>query len=342
MAKKGKSAYGAPAEEKEMVVTIDRRLILFGLLPVAVLLFGGLGYWMALRGSGPATVANTTGAAGGQAAAAAAATAQVRAEMIEAGLDPDKVQVIGQESMVQPLDEADIPPELLAPVESGNLPPDAQQMMDELGGQEVDVTKPNSADASKWPHDVLANFEDPNVTNPDYVPVRPEDVKEPLEGPRLGITDLNTIYTYDFGVVPMDEPVNHDFTAQNVGDEDLIISRVYTGCGCTATKINDTIIDAAGWLPEPLTLKPGETAKFTVEFDPRAEGRAGAQSKFIQIYSNDPTKAMFDPQDPLSHETRFRIVVEPKFGVTWESIRADEEAEGAESETDSDANDDEG
>jgi hypothetical protein len=41
---------------------------------------------------------------------------------------------------------------------------------------------------------------------------------------------------------------------------------------------------------------------------------------------------MFDPQDPFSHETRFRIVVEPKFGVTWESIEADKEAEAKESE----------
>ena len=69
------------------------------------------------------------------------------------------------------------------------------------GAQLFDVNKDNFANAAAWEAEVLAEFEDPNVTNSDFAPVRVEDVDSPLDGPRLGISGLNTIYTYNFDKV---------------------------------------------------------------------------------------------------------------------------------------------
>jgi hypothetical protein len=167
--------------------------------------------------------------------------------------------------------------------------------------------------AETWTHDVLAGIADPNVVNDAFKVFRVEDISSPLSGPRLGIQGLNTVLTYDYGKVQMNDLAQTDLVMQNVGDEPLIISRVYSGCGCTAPRIGDVEIDEAGWLPAPMTLMPGETVDFTVEFDPQLAKEAKAQAKFIQIFSNDDSKEMFDPVDPNSHETRFRIVVQPTY-----------------------------
>jgi len=161
--------------------------------------------------------------------------------------------------------------------------------------------------------EVLSNLNDPNVMNTDYAPLRLETVSKPLDGPRLAISDLSLTNTYNFGVLAMDEKRAHAFTAKNVGTEDLIISRVYTGCGCTATTIGEQVIPPDGVLPAPLTLGPNESIDFSVEYDAARENRAGAVAKYIQIFTNDPTNLRFDDNDPLTHETRFRIVVEPQW-----------------------------
>jgi hypothetical protein len=167
--------------------------------------------------------------------------------------------------------------------------------------------------AADWPPDVLANFEDPNVTDPDYAPLRLEVADGEYSGPRLAVAELNELMTYNFGVIPINQPIQHMFEAKNVGDEDLLISRIYSACGCTATTIGGTVIDPAGFIqPDGLVLAPGESVRFGVEFDPRAEGTRGSQAKYVQIFTNDPTGALFDANDENSHETRFRLVVDPE------------------------------
>jgi hypothetical protein len=196
--------------------------------------------------------------------------------------------------------------------DEGGLPDWIPEDLKETG-MEFEMPEDWEGKASNWPPDVLWNFEDPNVTDPDYSPLRLEEVEETFSGPRIAISDLNHVNSYNFGVVPMDQPVAHAFEAQNVGDEDLKIGRVYSACGCTATHIGSYIIDAAGWIkPDPIVLAPGESIEFSIEFDPRAEGAAGTQAKYVQVFSNDPTRAVFDPTDPLSHEVRFRLVVSPQ------------------------------
>ncbi len=329
MARKRDAAYGAPQEEKEVVVSIDSRLLVgVGLVLLCVVALGA-GFWYAQRGA-PAAVSSAPPEVT-LAQANAQATADMAAQKSALGL-PDSAVV------VEPMKRTT---ELAAPVATagpgggaegagaavpgqgtaapaqdpaGDLPPAAATMASEHGGQIIpfEEGRPNASD---WDWDVTVNYEDPNVTKPEYEPARTEEVKQPLQGPRLGISELNFLNSFAYGKVPMDMPAAHDFTMTNVGDADLVVGRIYTGCGCTATRFGEVYLDNAGFLPKPMTLRPGESQVFTIEFDPRAEGKPGAQSKYIQIFSNDPTKTQFDTADPNSRETRFRIVVQPAYEV---------------------------
>jgi hypothetical protein len=171
-------------------------------------------------------------------------------------------------------------------------------------------------DRAQWPPEVMNEYPDANLTE-DVVPLRAEKVTSQESGPRIAISDLNDFYSYNFGVIPMEKVAEHDFVLSNAGDKDLIVSRIYTSCGCTATVFGGDKIQGDGFLPAPVTLKPGESRPFTIQFDPRAEGggKPMTQTKYIQIYSNDPTRMLFDDKDPLSHEVRFRIVMKPELGA---------------------------
>jgi hypothetical protein len=79
---------------------------------------------------------------------------------------------------------------------------------------------------------------------------------------------------HDFGSIPATETVSHEFTVANKGGAPLNLSRVQTSCGCTAAVLGHQF------------LKPGESTKLKVTFDPR--GRMGTQSRTIWIHSNDP------------------------------------------------------
>jgi hypothetical protein len=156
-----------------------------------------------------------------------------------------------------------------------------------------------------------ALVDDPNV-GAEYRPLQPEKSHQQLDGPRIAISDLNALGTYNFGVVPLDRPADHEFQVANAGNRDLTISRIYTACGCMATTLGGKPIGAAGWVTPTLTLRPGESEVFTVRFDPRFSGEAGVLAKYVQVFSNDATRPIFDAGDPLSHEVRFRVIVEPR------------------------------
>jgi len=321
--------FGGPREETEVVVTVDQRLILGGGLVLVFMLALGGGVWWARRSA----TAALPGAAAGGANAAAQATAQVQRQMAELGM-PTSAVVLNPDAIVE---STSLPPAgALAPVAGGTPAPtsdgpgriqfnvtitpasteeaDLLKKGQEMGGQPFTVPE-NRPKTDSWTHDVLAGMEDPNYTKKEYEPARTEEVKQPLEGPRLGISELNVVNTFDYGKIPMDVPSTHDFTMTNVGDADLTVGRIYAGCGCTATKFGDVYLDEAGFLPAPVTLKPGESRVFGIEYDPRDENRAQVTSKSIQIFSNDLTKAQFTPSDPNSRETRFRIVVQTTYEV---------------------------
>lgn len=328
MAKNRNAAYGAPQEEKELVVSVDRRLLIGGGFVLVCIAAVAGGLWYGSRSATPQSAQAPAAAQPAADQAAAAATAQVLQGLAEAQLDPNYTTIIGGENQIQPIATAAAPPAAPLPAESSGggitigatITPVSPLQADLLaqGGVPVGVDE-NRPKADDWSHDVLHGFEDPNVTKPEYAPFHPDQVETPLEGPRLGIVELNHLNSFDFGRVPMTVPAQRELTMVNVGDQDLVVSRIYTGCGCTATKFGDDFLDDSGFLPAPATLKPGERRAFVVEYDPTKENKPGATQKYIQIFSNDDSKAQFDGADPNSHETRFRIVVEPAYDVKADS-----------------------
>lgn len=317
-------AYGAPQEDKAVVITMDRRLALAGGMIVVFAVALGAG---ALKARRSAPGAEAQGGATTQRSGA-----ELAAEIREVGMDPSKAVVItpiahlapGDDSpfsgvqvtpavpAVQPAVPLPVAPEVAPSAGELALPTQGANPLDSTG---VDITKAlppvEARYGDKWDPDVIAGMPDPNLSE-DTQPLRLELVSGPLKGPRVAISQLNEQFTYNFGVVPKDRVAEHDFDLVNVGDTDLIVSRIYASCGCTATLFGDTLIKPDGFLPEPVTLKPGESKPFGIQFDPRTEGTTIAQAKYIQIYTNDPTRFLFDDDEPLSHEIRFRITVKPE------------------------------
>jgi hypothetical protein len=308
MSKQRKSAYGAPPEQREVVITMDRRLAAGAALVtcLGVAMAGGL--WWGQRGP-------TAAAPGSPRGAGEPDATQIAAEMLELGMDPSKAVSIRPAATLAPGEANPFAPATPAlPAQqppATTLPGIAEPTFEAPvpGGVEVDL--PERQDGPMLPAEVLAEMADPNLSE-DLVPIRAETVAAPVAGPRIAISDLNAQYTYNFGKIPISKVAEKEFHASNAGDEDLIISRIYASCGCTATVFGGIKIKADGFLPQPVTLKPGESRPFVVQFDPRAEGRPVTQAKYIQIYSNDPTRFLYADDEPLSHEIRFRIVVQPE------------------------------
>ena len=79
---------------------------------------------------------------------------------------------------------------------------------------------------------------------------------------------------WDFGKIKEDERPVHIFTIKNIGQEELIISRVRSSCGCAATMLSSE------------NIQPGKSAELKVTFNPT--GYNGTVKKDIYIESNDP------------------------------------------------------
>lgn len=59
---------------------------------------------------------------------------------------------------------------------------------------------------------------------------------------------------WDFGLVKVDEKPSHIFTIKNEGNEDLILERVKSSCGCVKTTISTK------------NIKPGKSAELKATF----------------------------------------------------------------------------
>jgi hypothetical protein len=90
------------------------------------------------------------------------------------------------------------------------------------------------------------------------------------QSPTISISEKE----WDFGKIKEDERPVHIFTIKNIGREELIISRVRTSCGCTATMLSSDHI------------LPGKSSELKVTFNPT--GYKGLVKKDINIESNDP------------------------------------------------------
>lgn len=109
---------------------------------------------------------------------------------------------------------------------------------------------------NKLPTDVIKN---PNTA---------EGVDESVKMPKIQFEKTR----HDFGKVIEGEIVSYNFKFTNTGNADLIITKVSTSCGCTAS---DYPIDP---------VKPGETAEIEAKFN--SENRTGFQNKRITVLTN--------------------------------------------------------
>jgi len=78
--------------------------------------------------------------------------------------------------------------------------------------------------------------------------------------------------THDFGKIIQGEKVSYTFKFKNVGKTDLLISKVSTSCGCTATD----------YPKDPVA--PGESGKIVVTFD--SHNKKGFQNKTATVMAN--------------------------------------------------------
>ncbi len=81
----------------------------------------------------------------------------------------------------------------------------------------------------------------------------------------------------DFGDINTDTIRSHSFVLTNNGTAPLVITKVYSGCGCTT----------ASTTKEP--IMPGDTARIVVTFNPAGRS-AGYFTKLVRIQSNAASK----------------------------------------------------
>ena len=79
---------------------------------------------------------------------------------------------------------------------------------------------------------------------------------------------------WDFGSIPRETIVKHDFVFKNTGSDTLLITRVKTTCGCTTAPLSSD------------RIAPGETAEISASLNTKT--LHGTVKKTILIDSNDP------------------------------------------------------
>jgi hypothetical protein len=79
---------------------------------------------------------------------------------------------------------------------------------------------------------------------------------------------------WDFGSIPKETIVKHDFVFKNTGSDTLLITRVKTTCGCTTAPLSSD------------RVAPGETAEISASLNTKM--LHGTVKKTILIDSNDP------------------------------------------------------
>lgn len=80
--------------------------------------------------------------------------------------------------------------------------------------------------------------------------------------------------THDFGNIPQNKPVTHEFRFTNVGDAPIILASVNPSCGCSVADFSKT------------PVKPGDTGSIKVSFNAAAKGPF---TKSFTVRSNTKT-----------------------------------------------------
>jgi Protein of unknown function (DUF1573) len=82
---------------------------------------------------------------------------------------------------------------------------------------------------------------------------------------------------FDFGSVPGNSKVEHEFILTNKGKSDLYLRKVSASCGCTVVQPSKTVIP------------PGDSTLIKVTYN--TQGHSGADKKAITVITNDPRKS---------------------------------------------------
>jgi len=82
--------------------------------------------------------------------------------------------------------------------------------------------------------------------------------------------------TFNFGNIEQGEVIEHDFHFKNEGKETLLIRKMRTTCGCTASS------------PSSTEIAPGDEGIIHVTFNSRA--KRGKQLQTVTVITNDPVK----------------------------------------------------
>ncbi len=80
--------------------------------------------------------------------------------------------------------------------------------------------------------------------------------------------------SFNFGTISGGQKVTHDFTLKNTGQDPLIIRKISTTCGCTASE------------PDKLVIPGGGETTIKCTFDSR--GKSGKQFQTVTMILNDP------------------------------------------------------
>ncbi|MCD6366775.1 MAG: DUF1573 domain-containing protein [Bacteroidales bacterium] len=80
--------------------------------------------------------------------------------------------------------------------------------------------------------------------------------------------------TFNFGTINQGDVVSHNFKLKNTGKSDLLIRKIKSSCGCTATA------------PESKVIGKGKSSSIKATFNSR--GKVGKQHKTITVITNDP------------------------------------------------------
>lgn len=107
-------------------------------------------------------------------------------------------------------------------------------------------------------------------------------------------------YIHNLGIVKEGNiKLDHIFKFTNIGNKELVISRVKSSCGCTATILSEK------------NIAPGGKGEIEVSFN--IEGRIGSQNTSVYVFSTDPITPIVKLQMKV-------IIMESKLKVTPASI----------------------
>jgi len=112
----------------------------------------------------------------------------------------------------------------------------------------------------------------------------------PAQEAKSGKLDLSE-RIFDFGMVPREATMRHDFTLKNIGTDTLRITKIKPTCGCTTAPVDKKILAVGDSTIMELTYKSGrssgstaKTINVTTDMAPR-----GLFPVRIQAYIESPT-----------------------------------------------------